>query len=103
MMIVSKRWTGFCLVALAMYLISACNNRDKQPPLFEVLDGASTGLQFTNTLTPTDSFNIFHYMYFYNGAGAGAADVNNDGLIDLFFAANQQQNRLYLNKGNMQF
>lgn len=103
MMIDRKRWTGFCSVILAMYIVSACNSGEKQPPLFEVLDESSTGLQFANTLTPTDSFNIFHYMYFYNGAGAGAADLNNDGLIDLFFASNQDQNKLYLNKGSMQF
>jgi hypothetical protein len=42
-------------------------------------------------------------MYFYNGAGIGAGDFNNDGLIDLFFASNQGQNKLYLNTGNMHF
>jgi enediyne biosynthesis protein E4 len=103
MIIVSKRRSGICLLVVAVYIIAACNRGDKQPPLFEVLDRSGTGLQFTNTLTPTDSFNIFHYMYFYNGAGVGAADLNNDGLVDLFFASNQEQNKLYLNKGNMQF
>lgn len=103
MIIDRKRWTGFCLIVLGMYIVSACNSGEKQPPLFEVLDESSTGLHFANTLTPTDSFNIFHYMYFYNGAGVGAADLNNDGLVDLFFASNQEQNKLYLNKGNMQF
>jgi hypothetical protein len=42
-------------------------------------------------------------MYYYNGAGIGVGDVNNDGLIDVFFAANQKQNKLFLNKGNMLF
>ncbi|HLF46508.1 MAG TPA: VCBS repeat-containing protein, partial [Chitinophagaceae bacterium] len=42
-------------------------------------------------------------MYFYNGAGVGAGDFNNDGMIDLFFSANQGENKLYLNKGNMKF
>lgn len=103
MKIVSTRWTGFCLMALAMCITAACKNKEKQSPLFEVLDKSGTGLAFANMLTPSDSFNIFHYMYFYNGAGVGAADLNNDGLIDLFFAANQQQNKVYLNKGSMQF
>lgn len=74
-----------------------------EPPLFEVLEAKQTGLNFNNKLTPTDSFNMFKYMYFYNGAGVGAGDFNNDGLIDLFFSSNQGQNSLYLNKGKMQF
>jgi hypothetical protein len=42
-------------------------------------------------------------MYFYNGAGVGAADLNNDGLVDLFFASNQEQNKLFLNTGKLHF
>jgi hypothetical protein len=42
-------------------------------------------------------------MYYYNGAGAGAGDFNNDGKIDLFFAANRSGNALYLNLGGMRF
>jgi hypothetical protein len=99
-----KPWTGYCLI-LAMYILSACSSesRDKLPSLFEVLDDSRTGLHFANKLTPNDSFNVFHYMYFYNGAGIGAGDFNNDGLIDLFFASNQGANKLYLNTGKLQF
>ncbi|OQP49392.1 hypothetical protein A4H97_28665 [Niastella yeongjuensis] len=81
----------------------ACNRGNKQPPLFELLDESSTGLHFTNTLTPSDSFNIFHYMYYYNGAGVGAGDFNNDGLVDLFFASNMEQNKLFVNTGKLHF
>jgi hypothetical protein len=42
-------------------------------------------------------------MYFYNGAGAGAGDFNNDGFIDLFFSSNQGQNKIYLNQGKLKF
>jgi len=73
------------------------------PPPFKALDHTSTGLDFSNTLHPTAGFNVFDYMYFYNGGGIGAGDFNNDGLIDLFFASSQEKNRLYLNKGNLKF
>src|SRR5690349_18472558 len=102
-MIFCKQWAGFCLIILSIHIFSACSRRDQQPPLFEVLDNDRTGLQFTNTLAPTDSFNIFHYMYFYNGAGVGAGDFNNDGLIDLFFSSNQGSNSLFLNTGKLHF
>jgi hypothetical protein len=72
-------------------------------PIFKVLDNKTTGLNFTNKLTPSDSFNMFNYMYFYNGAGVGAGDFNNDGLTDLFFSSNQGQNKIYINGGNFRF
>jgi enediyne biosynthesis protein E4 len=71
--------------------------------MFEALESTQTGLNFSNKLTPRADFNMFKYMYFYNGAGVGAGDFNNDGLTDLFFTSNQSQNKLYLNKGNLKF
>src|SRR6201990_214099 len=71
--------------------------------VFTQLDTKQTGLSFSNTLHPTSQFNVFDYMYFYNGGGIGAADFNNDGRIDLFFAASKGPNKLYLNEGSMRF
>ena len=62
-----------------------------------------TGVSFENRLTEDEHFNIIKYLYFYNGGGVAAGDVNNDGLPDLYFTANQLPDRLYLNKGNFQF
>ncbi len=81
----------------------SCKTETKPKPLFQVLDSKTTGLNFTNKLSATEQFNVFHYMYFYNGAGVSAGDFNNDGKIDLFFASNQGENKLFLNKGNMKF
>ena len=82
---------------------SACHSLPAKDAQFTVLDDNATGLHFTNKLTATANFNLFKYMYFYNGSGVGAADFNNDGLVDLFFAANQGSCKLFLNKGNCQF
>lgn len=104
MLIVKKRnwnyWLGICVLFL-----TACTNSKKKdiPVLFEVLDNTKTGLDFSNRLTASPDFNMLNYMYFYNGAGVGAGDFNNDGKIDLFFASNQSQNKIYLNKGDLQF
>jgi hypothetical protein len=86
-----------------MIVFSACKSKTNTSAIFDTLGASETGLNFSNKLTPTQQFNIFKYLYYYNGAGIGAGDFNNDGKIDLFFAANQGQNRLFINKGNLQF
>ncbi len=82
---------------------SCSPERKKTHVLFEVLKADKTGIRFSNQLTAQPGFNMLKYMYFYNGAGAGAGDFNNDGKTDLFFASNQSQNKLYLNEGNLKF
>ncbi len=85
------------------FLCAGCRHKPSVPSLFVAKDDKSTGLDFSNTLTPTQQLNALKYMYYYNGAGVGAGDFNNDGKIDLFFAANQGDNKLYLNEGNLHF
>ena len=69
---------------------------------FTDVSGGS-GIEFANILTESETQNIFNYEYMYNGAGVAIGDVNNDGLPDIFFTANQLPCKLYLNKGNLQF
>jgi enediyne biosynthesis protein E4 len=91
-------------IGVAIFILS-CNNKkaESKSVLFEALESTQTGLNFSNKLTPRADFNMFKYMYFYNGAGVGAGDFNNDGLTDLFFTSNQHENKIYLNKGNLKF
>jgi enediyne biosynthesis protein E4 len=94
------------LVLLLFAGLSACHPPDAahpEQPAFKVIGHTASGLDFSNKLLPSKKFSIFDYMYFYNGAGVGAGDFNNDGRIDLFFASNQGDNKLYLNKGDLQF
>ncbi|WP_405210940.1 VCBS repeat-containing protein [Dokdonia sp. Asnod2-E02] len=79
--------------------------KTKDVKIFEQISSDSSGITFSNTLKEDvgSLANLFDFDYFYNGAGVGVADVNNDGLQDLFFTGNQVPNKLYLNKGNLQF
>jgi enediyne biosynthesis protein E4 len=94
---------GLFVLSFMMHFTSCSNKTEIQTPLFESIDSKQTGIDFRNQLKPTPEFNLFSYMYYYNGAGVGAGDFNNDGLIDLFFTANQGDNKLFLNKGNLKF
>ena len=95
----------YWLFAGFVFCFLSCRHEEKTngPVLFQVVKDEVTNLHFSNTITPTEQFNMFNYAYFYNGAGIGAGDFNNDGRIDLFFASNQGENKLYLNNGNLHF
>jgi len=62
-----------------------------------------SGIDFSNNLAYTEELNPYTYRNFYNGAGVAIGDINNDGLLDIYFAGNQVDNKLYLNQGGLQF
>ncbi|WP_026628608.1 VCBS repeat-containing protein [Dyadobacter alkalitolerans] len=102
-MLFQKTFTKILLIAFILAGFSCAREKDIAEYDFDLLTAEKTGIAFSNTLKPTKDFNIFYYMYFYNGGGVGAGDLNNDGLIDLCFTANQEPNRIYLNKSGMKF
>ena len=71
--------------------------------LFTLLSPDQTGINFNNSLTEDINANVMMYEYIYNGGGVAIADVNGDGLQDIYFTGNMVANKLYLNKGKMQF
>ncbi|RLD30602.1 MAG: hypothetical protein DRI70_00680 [Bacteroidetes bacterium] len=90
----------YCLLLL---LIFSCNSEENETTLFVSKKADETGIHFQNTISSTTELNILNYIYFYNGSGVAAADFNNDGLTDLYFTANQTEDKLYLNLGNLKF
>ncbi len=70
-----------------------------QSPLFRLLDGKQTGIDFVNPISETENQNVMSYEYYYNGGGVAVGDINNDGFEDLFFTSNMGSNKLYLNLG----
>jgi hypothetical protein len=89
------------VVILLFVAFISCN---KKKPLFVELPSSQTNISFANNLEKKKMLNILYYLYYYNGAGVATGDINNDGLPDIYFAANSKgNNKLYLNKGNFEF
>lgn len=83
--------------------MSSCVGKRDVNTLFQAIPQTTSNISFSNTLTQSEDFNIIEYLYFYNGGGVSAGDIDNDGLTDLYFTSNQGSNKLYLNKGDFVF
>jgi len=91
---------------LISLLVCSCDKGQSdfvQTPLFSLLDEKQTHIGFLNQVEYTEEYNTYTYRNFYNGAGVGLGDFNNDGLPDIYFCGNIVDNKLYINKGNFVF
>lgn len=100
--------TGLLTTTLLTVFLAACSGSEnkeikKENAVFESLPVESTHINFNNTIEESLNMNVMMYEYYYNGGGVAVGDVNNDGLQDIYFSGNVVDNKLYLNKGNMQF
>ena len=96
---------------LIVFVVLSCHDKKStvhQPESytnteFEVLLSQKSGINFNNTITETENFNFLQYEYLYNGAGVALGDINQDGLLDIYFTGNMVKDQLYLNKGDFRF
>ncbi|WP_282053573.1 VCBS repeat-containing protein [Maribacter luteus] len=97
----------FILAIFVSFSFLSCNRSEveNQEPktLFQLMDSTETGVDFVNDLNYDHEFNVYKYRNFYNGGGVALGDINNDGLLDIYFTSNLESNRLYLNKGGFKF
>ncbi|WP_057937542.1 VCBS repeat-containing protein [Algoriphagus resistens] len=93
---------NFLILILTSLFFLGCSN-EKKKYLFTPVSVEKSNLKFTNEVKESVTLGILYYLYFYNGGGVAVGDINNDDLPDIYFTGNQVQNRLFLNKGNMEF
>ena len=91
-----RKLTTIFILIFSLFLSS-------QEPLFTLVDNSKTGINFSNELVDTKEHSIFLYANYYGGAGVGIGDFDNDGLEDIFFAANLLDDKIYKNLGNFEF
>ncbi|MFX0556442.1 VCBS repeat-containing protein [Maribacter sp. CXY002] len=107
-MLTKTIWRIAAISFLQLFLY-ACKDKNSAPAendtekVFKLRSPQSTGIDFVNDLKYDQEFNVYRYRNYYNGGGVAIGDINNDSLPDIYFIANQKENRLYLNKGNFQF
>jgi hypothetical protein len=107
MQFILKRILPVLMISL---LFNACKKEQEITPtsdevetLFTLLNSQETGIDFFNEVKNQKNFNIFKYRNFYNGGGVAIGDINNDGLADVYLTGNMVANKLYLNKGDLEF
>ncbi|HVX51922.1 MAG TPA: VCBS repeat-containing protein, partial [Chitinophagaceae bacterium] len=98
----------YIVIFTAVFFYCSCNTNNgtaikEGDGLFKLLSPEQTHIDFNDSLTEGLNTNVLLYEYFYNGGGVAVGDLNNDGLQDIYFSGNMADNKLYLNKGNMQF
>ncbi len=95
------RYSIYIIIILICF---SCKNKPFDTnTLFTEVGVDLSGIYFKNTVVNSKQFNIFKYRNFYNGGGVAIGDINNDSLPDIYFTANQGENKLFLNKGNFVF
>ncbi|MEP3210649.1 MAG: VCBS repeat-containing protein [Maribacter sp.] len=71
--------------------------------MFTEVSSEWSNIDFVNVLEETIESNYYQYMYTYIGGGVAVGDINEDGLVDLYFTSNTGEDKLYLNRGGLEF
>ena len=93
----------FLLALVSITAIFFSCSSDRPDPALQKISPNESGITFSNTIESSDSSNAENEPFIYNGAGISVGDVNDDGLMDLYFTGNMVTSRLYLNRGDMNF
>ena len=98
------RYSSVSALLAGLFFLSLLTGCKQKSARFSVVPASSSNIDFANNLEKRDRLNILYYLYYYNGGGVAIGDINKDDLPDIYFTANKKGgNRLYLNKGDLQF
>lgn len=93
-------------ICIGLFALNSCtepSSNSSSSKRFRSVPSAESGITFANRIEQTEELNIFNFFNAFHGGGVACGDLNNDGLTDLYFTANQLSNKLYLNEGGLKF
>ena len=94
---------------LLFFILNSCDNSEAKSDSIELTGGLElmssthTGINFNNSITESETVNHIYYNQIYSGSGVAIGDLNNDGYPDIYFGGNQVGDKLYVNKGDLNF
>lgn len=86
-----------------LWSLGGCSPEKQTDTLFTLITPGQSNVYFKNEVRDTEEYNTLFHANFYGGGGVGIGDINNDGLMDLYFTGNQVADKLYVNKGGLEF
>lgn len=99
-----KNFIHIAIFSAILLAFLGCENDSRVQIMgFEKMPVERTGISFKNNIIDLKKHNALTYETFYSGGGVALGDINNDGLLDIYFSGNQVADALYLNKGNWEF
>lgn len=90
-------------LCVIIFTLDSCQGKKAADTLFTEIPSSKSHVVFRNDIHEDENYNIDSYEYLYNGGGVATADLNNDGLTDIVFSGNMQHDKIYINKGNLEF
>ncbi len=100
----SIKFQTFAILQFIFFtFLAACKSADKAEAKFSKIPSGHSHIYFRNDIKEDEDNNIDTYEYFYNGGGVAIGDLNQDGLQDILFTGNMTADKIYLNKGDLQF
>ena len=94
---------------LLFFIFYSCDNSEVKSDSneltvgLELMSSTHTGINFNNSITESETVNHIYYNQIYSGSGVAIGDLNNDSYPDIYFGGNQVGDKLYVNKGDLNF